>query len=68
MVNFQFNGKTESVDEGSSLIAFLKLRRIALEHLVVEWNGDVLTGGSLPESRVLQSGDTVNVFSMVGGG
>ena len=68
MAQIIFNGKAAEFAPDDTLASFLKSRNIAAKNLIVGWNGKILTESDLLESFTLQDGDTVNLFSMVGGG
>ena len=68
MAQIIFNSKAAEFATGDTLASFLRSRNIAAKNLIVEWNGKILTESDPLESFTLQDGDTVNLFSMVGGG
>lgn len=68
MAQIIFNGKAAEFAPGDKLASFLRSRNIAAKNLIVEWNGKILTENDPLDSFTLQDGDTVNLFSMVGGG
>ena len=62
------NGQETELAEDLALLSFLQSRQVKPENLIVEWNGKILTGKDPLETFKLQDGDTLNLFSMVGGG
>ena len=62
------NGRETELAEDLDLLSFLQSRQVKPENLIVEWNGKILTGKDPLETFKLQDGDTLNLFSMVGGG
>ena len=62
------NGKETEFSEGENLQSFLRLRKPGVKNLIIEWNGKILTEKDPLETFTLKDGDTLNLFSMVGGG
>jgi len=62
------NGKETEFAEGETLRSFLRSRKPGVKNLIVEWNGKILTEKDPLETFTLKDGDTLNLFSMVGGG
>ena len=63
-----FNGKETEFNAGDNLKSFLRERQIEVGNLILEWNGTILTGNDPLETFALKDGDTLNLYSMVGGG
>ena len=62
------NGKETEFSEGENLQSFLRSRKPGVKNLIIEWNGKILTEKDPLETFTLKDGDTLNLFSMVGGG
>ena len=62
------NGKETEFVEGENLQSFLQTRKPGVKNLIIEWNGKILTEKDPLETFTLKDGDTLNLFSMVGGG
>ena len=62
------NGKETEFVEGENLQSFLRSRKPGVKNLILEWNGKILTEKDPLETFTLKDGDTLNLFSMVGGG
>ena len=62
------NGKETEFSEGENLQSFLQSRKSGVKNLIIEWNGKILTEKDPLETFTLKDGDTLNLFSMVGGG
>ena len=62
------NGKETEFSEGENLQSFLQSRKPGVKNLIIEWNGKILTEKDPLETFTLNDGDTLNLFSMVGGG
>ncbi len=62
------NGKETEFVEGENLQSFLRSRKPGVKNLIIEWNGKILTEKDPLETFTLKDGDTLNLFSMVGGG
>ncbi len=68
MAKVIFNGKETEFTPGENLLGFLQKRNVGVKNLILEWNGKILTEKDPLATFVLEDGDTVNLFSMVGGG
>ena len=68
MPKITFNGKATEFTTGESLLAFLQSRRFAVKSLILDWNGQILTEQDPLDTLYPTDGDTVDLFSMVGGG
>ena len=68
MVKVILNGKETEFVEGENLQSFLRSRKPGVKNLIIEWNGKILTEKDPLETFTLKDGDTLNLFSMVGGG
>ena len=62
------NEKNVDSPDGDNLLSFLQARNIPIAHLILEFNGQILTGTDPLGTIILKDGDTLNLFSMVGGG
>ena len=62
------NGKETEFSEGETMQSFLQSRKPGVKNLIIEWNGKILTEKDPLETFTLKDGDTLNLFSMVGGG
>ena len=62
------NEKQVDSPEDDNLLSFLQARNIAIDNLILEFNGQILTGNDPLGTIALNDGDTLNLFSMVGGG
>ena len=62
------NGKETEFVEGENLQSFLRSRKPGVKNLIIEWNGKILTEKDPLETFTLKDDDTLNLFSMVGGG
>ena len=67
MQNIQFNGQNLTIKEQMPIAAFLEEQKISRKNLILEWNGMILSGSDPLEEHILQDGDRLNLFSMVGG-
>ncbi|MFC1643412.1 sulfur carrier protein ThiS [Myxococcota bacterium] len=63
----RLNGQPRELKEDSSLPALLSELRLSAEHVVVEYNGEVLAADRL-DSIVMRPGDTLELVHLVGGG
>ena len=63
-----FNGKETEFSEGENMQSFLQSRKPGVKNLIIEWNGKILTEKDPLETFTLKDGDTLHLFSMVGGG
>ena len=61
------NGMEESVSPETTVRDFLKAHGFSGKNLILEWNGEILPLEKAGEA-VLHDGDSLNVFSLVGGG
>ena len=68
MAKIVLNGKETDLAEGENLLSFLQSRKLGVKNLILEWNGKILTDKDPLENFKPQDGDTLNLFSMVGGG
>ena len=68
MAKLILNGREAEFPEGETLLSFLQSVKSDTKNLILEWNGKILTGNDLLEKFTLKDGDTLNLFSMVGGG
>jgi len=68
MANIKLNGQDAEFAPGETLRGFLRARSLDGDNLILEWNGKILTGKDPLETFKLQDEDTLNLFSMVGGG
>ena len=62
------NGKETEFVPGEKILGFLQARKLGTKNLILEWNGKILTENDLLSNLELKDGDTLNLFSMVGGG
>jgi len=62
------NEKNVNSPDGDNLLSFLQARNIPVDNLILEFNGQILTGKDPLGTIILKDGDTLNLFSMVGGG
>ena len=62
------NEKQVDSPEDDNLLSFLQARNIAVDNLILEFNGQILTGKDPLGTIILKDGDMLNLFSMVGGG
>ena len=62
------NGKETEFSEGETMQSFLQTRKPGVKNLIIEWNGKILTEKDPLETFTLKDGDTLNLFSMAGGG
>ncbi|MBQ6109163.1 MAG: MoaD/ThiS family protein [Thermoguttaceae bacterium] len=68
MAKVILNGKETEFSSGEKILGFLQARKVGTKNLILEWNGKILTEKDPLESFELNDGDTLNLFSMVGGG
>ena len=68
MTNVILNGKETEVAPGEKILGFLQARKVGTKNLILEWNGKILTEKDPLATFELKDGDTINLFSMVGGG
>ena len=62
------NGKETDFAPGEKILGFLQARKLGTKNLILEWNGKILTENDPLSNLELKDGDTLNLFSMVGGG
>lgn len=67
MITIEFNGKPEEIADQTTLREFLKEKQLTSPHLILELNGEILAK-ELSVSPVLNDGDRLNAFTLVGGG
>ena len=68
MAQIILNGERTDLAEGETLGRLLASRKTGARNIIVEWNGKILTEKDPLATLELKDGDTVNLFSMVGGG
>ena len=68
MVKVILNGKETEFSSGEKILGFLQVRKLGTKNLILEWNGKILTEKDPLTNLELKDGDTINLFSMVGGG
>ena len=68
MAKVVLNGKDIDLSTGENLLGFLQKRNVGVKNLILEWNGKILTEKDPLADFELKDGDTINLFSMVGGG
>ena len=68
MAKVILNGKETEFAAGESLLGFLRARKLGTANLILEWNGKILTEKDDLADFELKDGDSINLFSMVGGG
>jgi len=68
MAKVVLNGKDIDLAPGENLLGFLQKRNVGVKNLILEWNGKILTEKDNLADFELKDGDTINLFSMVGGG
>ena len=68
MAKVILNGKEAEFVPGEKILGFLQARTLGTKNLILEWNGKILTGKDPLAELELKDGDTLNLFSMVGGG
>lgn len=62
------NGKEIEFSEGENLRTLLQSRKSGMKNLIIEFNGNILTEKDPLENFTLKDGDSINLYSMVGGG
>ena len=67
MIQVTINGQTESLDDGSSVLALLEGRGLAGKRLAVERNGEIVPKGRHADTQ-LAEGDKLEIVVAVGGG
>ena len=68
MAKVILNGKETEFSPGENILGFLQARKLGTKNLILEWNGQILTEKDPLKTFELKDGDTLNLFSMVGGG
>ena len=68
MAQVILNGKEAEFAPGEKILGFLQARKLGTKNLILEWNGRILTEKDPLATFELKDGDTINLFSMVGGG
>ena len=68
MAKVFLNGKETDFAPGEKILGFLQARKLGTKNLILEWNGKILTDNAPLANLELKDGDTLNLFSMVGGG
>ena len=68
MAKVILNGKETDFAPGEKILGFLQARKLGTKNLILEWNGKILTENDPLSNLELKDGDTLNLFSMVGGG
>ena len=68
MAKVILNGKETEFTSGEKILGFLQARKLGTKNLILEWNGKILTEKDPLAALELKDGDTLNLFSMVGGG
>ena len=68
MAQIILNGESTDLAEGETLGRLLASRQPGARNIIVEWNGKILTEKDPLATFELKDGDTVDLFSMVGGG
>ena len=68
MAKVILNGKETDFAPGDKILGFLQARKLGTKNLILEWNGKILTENDPLANLELKDGDTLNLFSMVGGG
>ena len=68
MAKVILNGKETEFSSGEKILGFLQARKVGTKNLILEWNGKILTEKDPLATLELKDGDTINLFSMVGGG
>jgi sulfur carrier protein len=67
MIRIEFNGAPKEIDEGSTVLDLLTHVKIESRFCAVELNFDIVPKSDYA-SRLLQTGDKVEVVTLVGGG
>lgn len=62
------NGKEIEFSEGENIRTLLRSRKSGMKNLIIEFNGNILTEKDPLENFTLKDGDSINLYSMVGGG
>ena len=66
-MTLKFNGTDMEVEAGKTVAGLLEDKKISRKNLIIEYNGQLLDAEE-SDSQILQDGDQLNLFSMVGGG
>lgn len=61
------NGTEVEAEPESTVRSFLDAHNFKGKNLILEWNGEILPLEKAAET-ILHNGDSLNVFSLVGGG
>jgi thiamine biosynthesis protein ThiS len=61
------NGRSTSVQRGSTVSDLISQLKLTVQLVVVEYNGDPLSRDEFP-TTVLGAGDAIEIAQMVGGG
>ncbi len=67
MIEIEFNGKTEEIEEGTTLIQLLQKAQIESRFCAVEINLEILPKPQYA-ACTLKEGDKIEVVTLVGGG
>jgi len=67
MINIEFNGAQEEVEDSSTVAHLLRLLKIESRFCAVELNLEIVPKEQY-DSRVLLDGDKLEVVTLVGGG
>lgn len=68
MIKIEFNGKTEEIAERMTLRDFLNEKKLVNPNLILELNDEIIADSAVIGALVLNDGDRLNAFSLVGGG
>ena len=68
MAKIIFNGREKDISPGEDLLTFLRSRNVVAKNLILDWNGRILTERDPLDTFTLNASDTLDLFSMVGGG
>lgn len=68
MIKIEFNGKTEEIAERMTLRDFLNEKKLVNPNLILELNDEIIADSAAAGALVLNDGDRLNAFSLVGGG
>jgi thiamine-phosphate pyrophosphorylase len=66
-ISIRINGKSEKAKGGLSVADLIEEKQLNKEHVVIEYNGEILDQGSWTLCG-LKAGDTLEIVSFVGGG
>ena len=66
-IRLRFNGENRSLPEGATVADLLQAEQLATRRVAVELNGEIVPR-SIHGTRVLASGDVVEVVHALGGG